>query len=743
MSEPFSTSVDEAKPSHRSWWREDWLAYLTITFALITGVATAYSLSRVDSLDDDTEILTILLAIDMLAVLVLGTLVVRQIWRLYSERRQRLAGHQLHWRLALLFGGVTTLPAIIITMFALFVVDSSLRGWFAERISTAITGSVQVADSYFEEHASSISSDLLTMANDVNREAFQLAASPKQMSVYLDNQVVLRNLSEAVIFDGTGQLLAKSRFAFAVSFTNMRTDWVERARNGEVVVLRADDTNKLRALVKLTSYVDAYLFVGRFIDKSVLEAVDSTRLAASDYQQIGIRQLDLQVSFAFLFGLVLLLLLIAALWIGLNLANSIVGPLGSVISVAEQVRSGNLSQRVPEHLELDEISKLGSSFNRMLDELHRSREQLVQANTQLDRRREFTEAVLGGVSSGVIGLDQNGKVTLPNAAALSMLGLVDMGLIGKRLDDVVPEFKSLLSVVGKEQRRLTEEQIVLVRGNARLTLRAKVASENVEGRVIGYVVTFDDVTDLLTAQRKAAWSDIARRIAHEIKNPLTPIQLAADRLLRKYKPDDKESAAQYDEYLSIISRQVGDIGRMVDEFSSFARMPQPVLQPVSMRELVSGQVSLFNTEKLSCNVEMDTVDKDNPFMVYGDPGLLRQALTNLIQNARDSMDDAAVNAQKLDLKLGVDDGFVVVSISDNGQGFPEMDLSQLLEPYVTKREKGTGLGLAIVSKVVQDHSGTLVLANAPGGGAVVTIRIPVFETPEGPEGSERPEGTHS
>ena len=206
----------------------------------------------------------------MLAVLVLGTLVVRQIWRLYSERRQRLAGHQLHWRLALLFGGVTTLPAIIITMFALFVVDSSLRGWFAERISTAITGSVQVADSYFEEHASSISSDLLTMANDVNREAFQLAANPKQMSVYLNNQVVLRNLSEAVIFDGTGQLLAKSRFAFAVSFTNMRTDWVERARNGEVVVLRADDTNKLRALVKLTSYVDAYLFVGRFIDLSLI-----------------------------------------------------------------------------------------------------------------------------------------------------------------------------------------------------------------------------------------------------------------------------------------------------------------------------------------------------------------------------------------------------------------------------------------------------------------------------------------
>ena len=521
-------SIGGAKIATRRWWREDNLAYLTILFTLGMGAITASSLSRIDRFDDNTEILTGLLLVDLVAVIVLGSLVVRQIWRLWSERRQRLAGHQLHWRLAILFGGVTMMPAIIITLFALFVVDYSLRGWFAERISTAVTGSVQVADSYFEEHASSIRSDVLTMANDVNREAFRLANDPVQMDTYLNNQVVLRNLSEAIIFDGTGEVLAKSRFAFAVTFTNLRSDWVDRAREGEIVLLRSDDTNKLRAVVKLTSYVDAYLFVGRFIDKSVLEAVDTTRLAASDYQQIGIRQLDLQVSFAFLFGLVLLLLLIAALWIGLNLANAIVEPLGSVISVAEQVRSGDLSQRVPENLELEEISQLGASFNRMLDQLTRSREQLVQANTQLDRRREFTEAVLGGVSSGVIGLDRDGKVTLPNAAALALLGLDDVTMIGMRLDDVVPEFKSLLTVVGRKMRRLTEEQIVLSRGANRLTIRAKIASEIIDGRIIGYVVTFDDVTDLLNAQRKAAWSDIARRIAHEIKNPLTPIQLASD-----------------------------------------------------------------------------------------------------------------------------------------------------------------------------------------------------------------------
>ena len=726
-------SIEGAKIATRRWWREDNLAYLTILFTLGMGAITAYSLSRIDSFDDNTEILTGLLLVDLVAVIVLGSLVVRQIWRLWSERRQRLAGHQLHWRLAILFGGVTMMPAIIITLFALFVVDYSLRGWFAERISTAVTGSVQVADSYFEEHASSIRSDVLTMANDVNREAFRLANDPVQMDTYLNNQVVLRNLSEAIIFDGTGEVLAKSRFAFAVTFTNLRSDWVDRARDGEIVLLRSDDTNKLRAVVKLTSYVDAYLFVGRFIDKSVLEAVDTTRLAASDYQQIGIRQLDLQVSFAFLFGLVLLLLLIAALWIGLNLANAIVEPLGSVISVAEQVRTGDLSQRVPENLELEEISQLGASFNRMLDQLTRSREQLVQANTQLDRRREFTEAVLGGVSSGVIGLDRDGKVTLPNVAALALLGLDDVTMIGKRLDDVVPEFKSLLTVVGRKMRRLTEEQIVLSRGANRLTIRAKIASEIIDGRIFGYVVTFDDVTDLLNAQRKAAWSDIARRIAHEIKNPLTPIQLASDRLLRKFKPDDSKAAEQFTEYLSIISRQVGDIGRMVDEFSAFARMPQPVMQPVSMRELVVGQANLFETETLAVLVTAEP--DDQPFTVFGDPGLLRQALTNLIQNAADSMADAGTPNQRIDLSLSINNGFVIITVADNGAGFPDMDLNQLLEPYVTKRDKGTGLGLAIVSKVVEDHAGGLVLGSAGSEeGALVTMRIPMFDTQQEAKG---------
>ena len=713
-----------SKSGNQVWFSEDRLAYISILFTLAMGAVTAYALTRVDYLSNDTDTLIWLVVIDALALLVLGTLVGRQIWRLWSERRQRLAGHQLHWRMAVLFGGVTTFPALIVTLFALFIVDYSLRGWFAERISTAVNESVRVAESYFDEHARSISGEVLTMANDINREAYRLVGKGNLMGRYLSDQAALRNMADAIIFDGTGQVLAKSQFAFAITFANLNSSWVEQARKGEVVILRADETNKLRAVVKLNGYVDAYLLVGRFIDSKVLQAMDQTRLAASDYQQLGFQQLDLQISFAVLFGIVLLLILIASLWIGLNLATAIVGPLGSVIHVAEQVRRGNLSQRVPDDLQLEEVSRLGSAFNRMLDELARSREQLVQANTQIDQRREFTEAVLGGVSSGVIGLDRYGKVTLPNATARSLLAKSDTDLIGKKLVEVIPEFRGLLGIINQKRRRFGEEQIILQRQNSHLILRARIVSEVIEGRVIGYVVTFDDVTGLLSAQRKAAWSDIARRIAHEIKNPLTPIQLASDRLLKKYRPDDKKAADQFEEYVQIITRQVDDIGRMVDEFSAFARMPQPEMDRHSLLGIVNGQISLFAGSDLSLDVEID--DANNDYATICDAGLVRQALTNLLQNAKDSMDEHRIASPTIRIRLQSEDDMIAIIVTDNGPGFPDMDFEELLEPYVTTRQKGTGLGLAIVSKIMEDHGGAIHLGNAENGGALVCLKFPMY-----------------
>ena len=311
------------------------------------------------------------------------------------------------------------------------------------------------------------------------------------------------------------------------------------------------------------------------------------------------------MSFAALFFAVTLLLLLSALWIGLNLATAIIAPLSQVIGVVDEVRMGNLSPRVGDNQGLDEISRLGTSIDDMLDELSRSRQQLVAANEQLDQRREFTETVLGGVSSGVIGLDIKGVITLPNQMATQLLGLRMSSMHGKKLDNLVPEFKELTALIGKKARQKAESQIELYRGGKRLTLRARISAEFVENRIIGYVVTFDDVTDLLAAQRKAAWSDVARRIAHEIKNPLTPIELAADRLAKKFKPEAEDKKNKYLEYIDIISRQVSDIGRMVDEFSAFAGMPAPLLKPASLVELVEGQIALFSANEQNVELQFE------------------------------------------------------------------------------------------------------------------------------------------
>ena len=713
----------------RKWLREDRLAYLVIIITLLLGAGTYALFARVDYVAGSSPALQVIFVGAICALILLLIFVGRQIWRIWSERRQRMAGSQLHWRLALLFGGITTLPAIIVALFAISVLDFSLRGWFAQRISTAIDQSVYVADAYYQEHSRSVRGQILAMANDVNREAVAFSDNTRRLDEYLNNQTLLRNLSEAVIVDGTGQILAKSQFAFALTFTNLDESWIQRARSGEVVIFNTGQGNKLRAAVKLNSFVDAFLLVGRFIDSSVLDAVDQTKVAASDYQSLAFRQFDLQISFAVLFFAVTLLLLLSALWVGLNLATSIVAPLSQVISVVDEVRLGNLRPRVGDNQGLDEIHRLGTSIDNMLDELERSREQLVAANAQLDQRREFTETVLGGVSSGVIGLDAKGIITLPNQMACTLLGRKPSELLQEKLGAIIPEFASLTSIIKKKGRAKAEEQIDLFVLDRRISLRARISAEYVEKRIIGYVVTFDDITALLSAQRKAAWSDVARRIAHEIKNPLTPIELAADRLSKKFNPESEKESVKYQEYINIISRQVGDIGRMVDEFSAFARMPAPRYVTSHLSQLVEGQVSLFSNNDEGVEIRYQTSDTLDDMLLV-DQGLIRQMITNLMQNALNALAEASIKKPMIIVNLYNEGDHIIIHINDNGPGFPEGDLGKLFEPYMTTRDSGTGLGLAIVQKIVDDHNGQIMLANELNetghkSGAVVTVTLPI------------------
>lgn len=703
------------------------LAYVSVLIALLLGVVTFALLSSESFLNEESELVGLLVAVDLVSIAILLVFVGRQIVRLIGERRKRLAGYQLHWQLVTLFGLITVLPSLVLLLFTYLVLDVSLRGWFSDRISTAVEESVTVADAYLEEHILSVRGQILAMANDINREASTLTGNRRQFDAYLTNQAGVRNLSEAVVFDSTGRVLANSRFAYAVTFSNLDEDFYNRARAGEVAITRTDITNRIRAGVRLNQFVDAYLLVGRFIDPKVSGAVDRTRTAVSEYQSLDIRQLDLKVSFAILFGMVALLLLLSAVWLGLNFANAIVLPLVSVIQAAEDVRLGDLSSRVEIGRKNDEIAQLGKSFNEMLDKINKNREELVQANKQLDKRREFTEAVLGGVSSGVIGIDQKRCITLPNAAALEMLSLTKMEAIGMRLDELVPEFAPIIDSAAQPGRGIKERNIEIHRGDTTLNLLARITTETVAQRVVGYVVTFENVSDLLDAQRKAAWADVARRIAHEIKNPLTPIQLAAERLGAKYMPEDEKRQKNFSTYVDTIIRQVDDIGRLVNEFSAFARMPAPVMAEHDLVAMVEGQVKLFEVAEKDIVFSTDFGGFDNIALICDD-GMIRQVITNLVQNAVDAMREAGEGKFKVLVNVGVDDNAITITVTDNGPGLPRQSGVDLTAPYVTFRDKGTGLGLAIVRKITEDHNGRLVLgASTIKGykGAMISI---VFAT---------------
>ena len=686
------------------------LAYASIFLALVLGLMTYAVLSSPTFLDGQSHVSYLVLGLDVLVLLVLSGFVIRQIIALIKERRSRMAGYQLHLRIAILFSIISVLPSLIVMGFAVFVLDYSLRGWFNDRISTAVEESVTIANSYLEEHKRSVSGQILAMANDINREAPILLRNRQNFDLYLTNQAGVRNLTEALVVDSTGRVLANSRFAYAVTFTDLEEAFFENANQGEVAIANTENENRIRAGLRLNQFVDAYLLVGRFVDPTVLASVERTQFASSSYQLLDIRQLDLQVSFGVMFGMVALLLLLGSVWLGLNFANAIVTPISAIISVADRVRSGDHATRVGQIHDKGEIGELAASFDRMLDEINRSRQELVEANIQLDKRREFTEAVLAGVSSGVIGVDHNQIITLPNLAALHMLKLNAQMVTGKKLANVIPEFADLLDRAASV-KRLPEVNIEIIRSDINLTLLTRITREMVGGRVVGYVVTFEDISALMDAQRKATWADVARRIAHEIRNPLTPMQLASERLAQKFSMPDADQDAKFRSNVEMITRQVDDIRRLVDEFSAFARMPAPNIADYDLIDIIASQIMLIKAEATDIAFHTDFGARES-VMIACDDGMIRQVITNLLQNAVDAMTEAESDDKKVLIGLSVTPEIVKVVVIDNGPGLPLSRRKNLTDPYVTNRKDGSGLGLAIVKKIMEDHGGSLNLSSA-------------------------------
>lgn len=694
------------------------LPIVLVIIAMFLGTFTYMTLTGLTPFAPSKGVVTILLLANFFVVLVLAALIGWRVFRLYLERRSGIAGAKLHARLVTMFAFIAVLPAITVAVFASVTLDRGLDTWFSERTRSIIDNALQVAQAYLAEHHQVLRQDVLAMANDLNRAAPYLLENQSRTQQMLATQAALRSLPAAYLIKGDGRIVARATAAIAPEVGVPGPGQFERADEGLVVLYTENDGDEIRALLKLPAYDNLYLYVARFVDARVLDHMAQTQAAVREYETLEGGLSSVQLTFALIYVTVALVILLAAIWLGLWAANRIVTPIGRLAGAAERVSAGDLSARVSVGTINDEIDMLSAAFNEMTRQIEQQRNELVTANYQMDERRQFMEAVLAGVSAGVLGVESDGTISHANRAAKNLLNRTGEILVGQRLEACAPEFAPIIEAAYDRPNRSAHDQVVLVRAGQERTLNVRVTGEKAEGvSDQGFVVTFDDITELVMAQRNAAWSDVARRIAHEIKNPLTPIQLSAERLKRKYSEQIVKDPDIFKQCTDTIIRQVGDIGRMVDEFSSFARMPEAVMQATEIGEIVRQSVFLQRVAHSDIHYELVLPDVEIP--TDGDARLIGQAMTNVLKNAAEAIEAARVGEQdeskahRIETRIKATADLVKITVTDSGKGLPKADRLKLTEPYMTTRAKGTGLGLAIVKKIMEDHGGGLELEDAP------------------------------
>ena len=709
-------------------------AFGLVAAALVSVTATYLAMTGTAPFRPDPRLILLLLNVDLVLVLLLATLVARKLVQIWVERRRGVAGAKLHTRMVLMFSLVAVTPAIVVAVFSALFLHFGIQGWFSDRIRTAVEESMVIADAYLKEHQELIRADVLATTSDLQRFGVNFSTSPERISDLLTDQALARGLPEVMMIDGTGQILAQSEYSFSYDTdqASIPAEVYDEAREKDVVLMIGSSDNRIRALAKIPSFIDAFLLVGRFVDPNVLDRIDKARRAVDAYESLEGERSGIVITFVMIFVLISVVLLLAAVTLGLMVATRLVQPVSQLITGAERVRDGDLSFRVPLDGQGDELEALSRAFNRMTAQLETQRNELIAANRLNDERRRFTEAILGGVTAGVIGLDPDRNIDLPNRSASDLLAVDLDGYLGLELTEVIPEFLPLFDDFGRDGDRSKPRQIEIRRDGVNLTLLARVTAEWADdGTVFGYVVTFDDVTELQTAQRMAAWADVARRIAHEIKNPLTPIQLSAERLKRRYLKQITDDQDVFKTCTDTIIRQVSDIGRMVDEFSSFARMPSPKMRRENISDLVKSAVFLQKQAHVDITYDFDRKGIED-LQISCDAHQVNQCLINTLKNAaeaiegREKPEEGELPPGKIEISITVspNNQHVFVAVSDNGKGLPAEHRERLTEPYVTTRSKGTGLGLAIVKKIMEDHGGELILSDGVESGATITLSFP-------------------
>ncbi|GIR62594.1 MAG: hypothetical protein CM15mP67_06970 [Alphaproteobacteria bacterium] len=508
--------------------------------------------------------------------------VFKQIYTLFFQAKLKIAGYELHKKLAVLFSIVCLMPSIIISAFSIFTINTALEGWFSEKISTAVSQSVEVANKYLVEHQNAMKGEALDFAKQLNANAISFSSDQEKISKFLNFYISKNNLTDAVLIGTSRNVLARSQFAFEINYLDLPNNYYNIANDGKIIISNDKDSNKVNAFIKLDQFVDAYLLTSRFIDQKVLEAIRKSNIASDDYKSIELNLFDTKVSILALFLFISLFLLLISLYVGLGLSNRLISPIAELIHASQEVGRGNLNYQIKNKTllqnKISELKKLGNAFNKMVLDIKNNRSELIEANDQLDQRRQFSEAVLSGVYSGVIGLDKNFKINLPNKTAEKILEINISKDYNKKFEKLFPEFKPLINEIKYKNNNFVEKKIEFLKNNKNYILISRIVKQINENQIIGYVLTFEDITDLIQAQKFAAWSDVARKIAHEIKNPLTPIRLGAERIVNSLliKSDNKLLNTS-----EMILKNVDDIRHLIDEFSSFSRLPSPVFENIN------------------------------------------------------------------------------------------------------------------------------------------------------------------
>jgi two-component system, NtrC family, nitrogen regulation sensor histidine kinase NtrY len=706
---PFDPSFAESKGGAL----RSWLAPFAVGLALLSAFLTFVVLTGLTPIAPTREVVVSFMLINGATILVLVGIIVREVWQMVQARRRGRAAARLHVQIVSLFSVIAVLPAVLVAIVANVTIDRGLDRLFSGPTREVIQNSQIVANAYLYEHAELIRGDILGMANDIAHARPLFDQDRGTFRELLTASAASRNLPGAMLIDKDRHILETAQTGIKQAFAPPAPETLNDVNENEPQIAVIPEENYVAAVIRLRAFDNTFLYVARLLDPRVVALVNQTQASVAEYAEIESRRLAMQVSFALMFAVIALTILMASVLIGLNFANWLVAPIRRLMSAANIVSTGDLHVQVPVHRSEGDLAQLGETFNKMTQELRTQRDELVSASDVIDSRRRFIEAVLSSASAGIIGVDASGNVGILNRSAEKLIGHAESETLDHPLSDVLPELDEMMKTARESTQRLVQGQITITRDGHERNLSVRVSAEQTSQSRDSYIITLDDITELVSAQRTSAWADVARRIAHEIKNPLTPIQLSAERIRRKFGKVITEDKAIFEQCTDTIVRQVDDIRRMVDEFSRFARMPKPVIEGEDVADTVRQAVFLMRVGHPDIDIEAEI--KEEPMRAQFDRRLISQALTNIIKNATEAIE--AVPAEQLgkgriNVIAARESDDIVIDVVDNGIGLPKVSRARLLEPYVTTREKGTGLGLAIVGRVLEDHGGRIELNDA-------------------------------